>query len=291
MCDSTSISTPVLLSSKKRDLSSPDDQLNAKKNRTIQFSPDLNTCTKFTMDSSPSSEPPTHISLDDAAIKSIALALKDSIHDELMSMLKSTVESVVKGVLDELHTQISSLKTQNEALRSENNDLMYRVDILEFRSDAAEQYSRRDNVRISGLVEKEGEHTDDEVISIAKSVGLTLSTNDISISHRVGKKKPNSKPRDIIVKFVSRRSRDSFYKKRSALKSSGHSGIYVNEDLTKYRAELLFNARQMVNSKKIAGAWSSDGIVLVKALKDNKTSIHRIFCKRDLEQFMTYSVM
>lgn len=127
MCDSTSISTPVLLSSKIRDISSPDDQLNAKKNRTIQYSPDLNTCSKLKMDSSPSSEQPTHISLDDAAIKSIALALKDSIHDELLSMLKSTVESVVKGVLEELHTQISSLKAQNEALISENSDLMYRV--------------------------------------------------------------------------------------------------------------------------------------------------------------------
>jgi regulator of replication initiation timing len=57
-------------------------------------------------------------------------------------MLKSTVESVVKGVLKELHTQISSLKAKNEALRSENTDLMYRVDILQFRSDAAKQFSR-----------------------------------------------------------------------------------------------------------------------------------------------------
>lgn len=87
---------------------------------------------------------------------------------------------------------------------------MYRVDFFEFRSDAAEQLCRCDNVRTSGLVENEGEHTGDEVISIAKSVCLTLST----ISHRVGKKKPNSKPGDIRVKFVS--GCDSFYKKEKS---------------------------------------------------------------------------
>ena len=285
-----SVSTPAN-SNKKRDLSSPDDLVLLKKNRTDQFYSESEILSNLTMETTSPSKPvaPTQLTLDDAAIKAIANALKDSIQTEISVIIKSTVETAVKGAIEGMQSQISSLQAQNDALRSENKDLKHRVDTLEFRSDAAEQYSRRDNVRISGLIEKDGENTDNEVLSMAKAVGLSMTYNDIAVSHRVGKKRTNGKPRDLLVKFVSRRTRESFYKKRVMLKSSGYQGIYVNEDLTKFRSELLYKARQMVNSKKIIGAWSSDGIIHIKAVKDNKTTIHRVFCQHDIEQFMSFS--
>lgn len=201
-------STPDISSSKKRDLSSPDDLSLSKKNKLASQS-------SVDSDTSLSNSPeimasPTYIVLDDAAIKSIALTLKDSIQTELNTMLKSTVESVIKGVMDGLQSEINILKAENEALRSENSELQYRVDALEFRSDADEQYSRRDNLRISGIHEEKDENTDEKVLKISSDLDLGLSLADISVSYRVGKPKSNNRPRDILVKFSTRRSRDLF---------------------------------------------------------------------------------
>ena len=49
--------------------------------------------------------------------------------------------------------------------------------------------------------------------------------------------------------------------------------VYVNEDLTKSRNELIRKARMMVKLKYIKSAWSSDGTILVR-LGDE--AVHRI---------------
>ena len=41
-------------------------------------------------------------------------------------------------------------------------------------------------------------------------------------------------------------------------------GVYINEDLTKYRNELIRKARMMVQLKYIKNVWSSDGTILVR---------------------------
>ncbi|XP_053376808.1 uncharacterized protein LOC128547720 [Mercenaria mercenaria] len=125
---------------------------------------------------------------------------------------------------------------------------------------------------------------------MATAVGSDLSLQEIAVSHRVGKPRSSDKPRDILVKFISRRSRDKLLKKRSLLKSNGYEGIFVNEDLTKYRSELLFEAKQLVKRKHIIGAWSTDGTILVKVTKDKKVSVHRIHTKRDINRFLSYTV-
>ena len=43
-------------------------------------------------------------------------------------------------------------------------------------------------------------------------------------------------------------------------------GIFINEDLTRKRSNLLWKARQMKKEKKINDCWSYDGKVMVKTL-------------------------
>ena len=40
--------------------------------------------------------------------------------------------------------------------------------------------------------------------------------------------------------------------------------IYLNEDLTKTRATLLWKTRQLKNAKKIKGCWSNDGRIFIE---------------------------
>ena len=103
----------------------------------------------------------------------------------------------------------------NSSLLGENQQLRERVEILERKVDQAEQYSRRNCLRISGVKEHPFESTDDIVLKMAADIESEVQLSDIDRSHRVGNPKtPRSKPRDIIVKFATYRSRRSFYKQR-----------------------------------------------------------------------------
>ena len=273
-------------SSSKRDLSSPEDLFEPKKNKYKCKTPDSSKLEQVVEMSTQE----THLSLDEKAIKSIALALKESIQAEVCKMLNDTVESIVKGVVDGLQLQINSLQKENDELKSTNQTLSNKIEVLEMKADAAEQYSRRDNLRITGVTKNKGENTDQLILDLSAGIGADLSIDEIAVSHRVGKQKASGKPRDILVKFVSRRSRDKILKKCSLLKTNGYAQTYVNEDLTKVRPELLYEARQLVKSKTILGAWTTDGVIIVKKITNGAESIHRILSKRDMSQFYSYTV-
>jgi hypothetical protein len=114
-----------------------------------------------------------------------------------------------------------------------------------------------------------------------QDIGSNVELSDIDRSHRIGK--PNStKPRPIIVKFTSYRTRSTVFKNRSKLKLNGYRDIYVNEDLTKNRSNILFKARMLVKAKKLESAWSSDGTILIKV---NEGSIKRIQHSSELDCF------
>ena len=50
--------------------------------------------------------------------------------------------------------------------------------------------------------------------------------------------------------------------------------LYVNDDLTKSRQQLLYRCRQENKSNKIADCWSTDGTILIKTL-DHKIAAVR----------------
>ncbi len=169
-------------------------------------------------------------------------------------------------------------------MTEENNELLARIRHLERLADTSEQYSRRNCLRLSRVKESADEFTDNVLLDLFKDMGSGVALSDIDRSHRVGKPKAG-KPREMIVKFATYRARQKVIRNRTALKTSGHTGVFVNEDLTQFRSELLYEARQLVKAKKIAGAWSSDGTVLVKTVNDEVTTIHRIQSAEDLAPF------
>lgn len=66
------------------------------------------------------------------------------------------------------------------------------------------------------------------------------------------------------------------------MKECGYLGVFVNKDLTKKRSSLLYQARTLVKSERLKGAWSSDGTVLIKDTEDN---VHRVTSLTDLVPF------
>ena len=100
------------------------------------------------------------------------------------------------------------------------------------RLDEIEQYTRRDNVIISGMAEAHGENTNQMVVKLAKEVGMDLEERDISVSHRLGEKR-TARPTPIIAKFVRRDVKVQLLQRKKQLRGkTGYKSVYIDEQLS-----------------------------------------------------------
>lgn len=147
-------------------------------------------------------------------------------------------------------------------------DLKKQVVQARFNHDRLEQHGRKGSVRITGIPDphKIDEDTNGKVVKIAVDSGLDLKTEDISVSHRLGKKDA-AYDRAVIVKFVRREAKRSLMMMKKALKDKdGYQNIYINEDLTSIRYKI---SKQLRDDKKIA--WTRDGKIFWKETKESTT--------------------
>ena len=205
--------------------------------------------------------------------------IKQTVRDEIPdieTIVHNAVQSAVKAVTDVMDQKIEQLAADNAILRKDNENLVKlcsnlenRVAKLEASNDALEQYSRRNSLRISGIPRREQEDTDKIVLDVARSMDVPLDITDIDRSHRVGSDK--NRRRDILVKFVSYRARQSLLRERKKLRNTeGMKDVFINEDLTSNRSKLLFDARRLVKAKVLKSAYSADGRILVRDFADKR---------------------
>ena len=186
-------------------------------------------------------------------------------------MIDSSLNDVKKDYNEKLDNHkklISDLTEENDDLRSDVSALRLEVERLKARDDEQEQYSRRNSIRIAGIKEEDKRPTSEIVLEIAQQNAIDISVNDIDRSHRVGERKAGAH-RSLLVKFTSYRAKKAFMKKKKDL--SG--GMYFNEDLTKKRGEILYQARRRRKADKLNGAWSYDGRVYIRDILDGITEV------------------
>ena len=134
-----------------------------------------------------------------------------------------------------------------------------------------EQYSRRDCVELRGIPIVEGnvrEDTNNIVVKVSEAMGLNVSNEDISVSHRLPvsrlepiQRRTRSRPGThntcpIIVKFVRRDVRERFYSARKNLRDKtardfgyhNDNKIYIVESLTQKNREVL---KECIKAKNV----------------------------------------
>ena len=125
-------------------------------------------------------------------------------------------------------------------LSARNNDLAWEL-------DSQEQYGRRNCLLCHGVAEppqgmRIRENTDAAVIDImTNKLGLQVNDTDLDRSHRVGRKTQRStKPRPIIVKFVTYKVRAEVFRSKRGLKKTG---LGNTESLTRKKAQLYSSVK------------------------------------------------
>lgn len=276
---------------KKRVLSSPlspEDVYNKKTKSVVEMASMTGRANPMEDDSETIFTAPPMYPLTEIELANISDSIKPAIHSNVLAEIRGDLRTIIKEAVSELlDEKLAPLKKDNERLKKENTTMKGQIAVLEQKVDDSEQYSRRNCLRLSNIEEAENEDTDILVLQVARTLKIKMDHRDIDRSHRVGK--PGSKPhRDIIVKFATYRARERMFSKRSDLKGSDMDGVYVNEDLTKKRSKILFEARQMIKAEtpKLLGAWSSDGRILIKDLKEK---VHRVTSLESIQNFIPKS--
>ena len=133
------------------------------------------------------------ISLNDSDLQKIGVIVTDTFRTQISDLVTSVVNGVITG-----------LKLTTSSFEKENSDLRKKVVDLEGRADAAEQYSKRNSLRVAGIPEETNEETDKIIMGLASTLNVDMELADTDRSHRVGRPGPG-KQRDIIVKLLSYR--------------------------------------------------------------------------------------
>ena len=189
-------------------------------------------------------------------------ALEDAITS--LDMVGPVTNEAIAQLLRGLATTIKkSVNATIERKDAEIRDLQTRLTNVEERCDDLEQYSRRNTVRIRGVGEALNENTDIVVKELAaRKLSVDISDSDVVRSHRVGRRaEDRSTPRDIIVRFTTHNTKTAVM--RSARKLKG-THVFINEDLTKTRATIAWEARTLKRERKISDTWTRDGVIFVK---------------------------
>ncbi len=193
----------------------------------------------------------------------------------------SLVQPEVKNLKVEIEKLQESQKNQQrriERLELENCQKSTEIRKLKAKLDDVEQHGISNDVQIVGLSENSTSEDDVEaLVQLGKQkCGMDLKASDIEHTYRLGKPR-EQKPRDIIVRFCKKSTREKFCRNRKSIVNQGDpaKNIYVNDHLTEHRRHLLYAARHLYKSGKISAAWSQGGNVLIRKYEGgNPIQIH-----------------
>ena len=190
--------------------------------------------------------------------------------------IKHIIENAVTEALVAVRAEVDYLKTKIDTLE---NSLI----AASIRSDDIDQYSRRDNLKIAGLIVEKNVSYADAIIEFGSQLGVHIVHTDISIAHKLPTK---SKLSSTLVRFNRRSVRNDLYLARKKIKDTLNYKIYINEDLTHRRSNLLHSLKRDELTKS---AWSYNGFICC-TLKDNDDVILTIKSPYDLIKHYKYDI-
>ena len=190
--------------------------------------------------------------------------LKQIVYSEVDKYVSSS--AFQNALSDSLNFDIKSFEEKLKDKANKMADLEEKNKLLQDKLEQLEQYTRRTNIRIFGIPENKDEDTDQLVREFCKKeLNLDLKNEEISRSHRVGKKRILSSrhPRPIIVRLARHNTKVEILKKRRELKSKKRP-FGLQEDLTESRRAILKYLRDEDSDFKISKAWTIDGTIFFR---------------------------
>ena len=218
---------------------------------------------------------------------------------KIMECFQKMFEEFKSEMRKQLADQREFFSSEMKYLREELAKKDRTIESLQDKVDDLEQYSRRENIIITGLQTRKRQynnvanpnpaHTPEEVENLEAQVLKFMASRDIHIKpeeisdiHPLRSYAPN-RPAPIIIRFVSRKKKSEVLRNGKKLKGSD---VYINDHLTAKNQSLAKRARQLRYEKKIDSTWTKNGQVLVKVQNGNQVSIRSINHVTDFNMFV-----
>lgn len=182
------------------------------------------------------------LSTQDQAYRGALEMMMKQVFEEIGS-LRSTADEMRRSLeftqaqVDDFKNKIKKLEKEKEDDKTTINELKKKcqaagesIDVLDDRCDYLEDYSRRNNVNITGMEERPGgetwEQTAEQVMKLFDKK-MHLQNLSLERAHRVGQRM-DQRPRPVVARFLRYSDRDLVM--RNATKLRG-TKIYINDDL------------------------------------------------------------
>ncbi|CAL9689943.1 unnamed protein product [Knipowitschia caucasica] len=200
--------------------------------------------------------------------------------------IRASLESV-RGDLTAVRAQQAQLLGQQEQLlglleevrqlRLQNAEKDRRIADLERRVDDLEQYSRMNDVVITGIKirprsyaravaadsgdpsELEAQSVEQQVASYFQSKGIEVDLQHIEACHPLPTR--NERPPAIIMRFANRKNKVALLRQGRQLKGTR---VFINEHLTKRNSDIAWKARQLKRQGKIQHTWVTNCKIFIK---------------------------
>lgn len=234
------------------------------------------------------------------------------------SPMKSDIHKLTAGVdhlnikLEEMESRFCKLESRVTIVEEKNSTVISKLQhdlaaanlviaTLQCDKERSEQFSRLNNLEISGVPVASGENLHTILNLVCVKVGVSLDERDVDRIHRVrrfdaaansaaGQQQPSRHPA-IIVRFTRRVCKDrvlAAMRARRVLTSAdlGLSGptsnIYMGDHLTPANKLLLRRARELKTVLGYQYLWIRDGKILMR--KSDKSKVILIAKSEDLEK-------
>ena len=223
---------------------------------------------------------------------SCILTLLEALDDDVVIQ---KFQSVLKPLLVPIQESIKQVMDQNASLKKQLADrdhtiskLNQEVEVLKIAVGDLEQHGRKGSIRVFGLTEDTPGQVDEKIVTLINNhlkVQPLITLGDVEVAHRLGKppgQTPNLEsdqaasqaprgPRAVIVKFASRRTKTRIMKEKKNLKKNPYktandtvAKVFLTDDLTKRRALLAYQARQLKREGKLSDTWVCETKIYVK---------------------------
>lgn len=206
---------------------------------------------------------------------------KNQQNEEEMEEIKQSL-NYMSGEISKVAKQQSKLLGLMEEVRELKLTIKEkdkRIGDLERRVDDLEQYSRMDDLIISGVTTRhqtlagtvnreKGEDAktseqyslEREVVQFFQSKNMDIQTKAISSCHKLPTKDRKTKP-GIVIRFTNRKAKTELLRQGRKLRGSD---VYLNEHLTKKNANIARQARILKKQNKIQATWTRNCKVWIK---------------------------
>ena len=218
------------------------------------------------------------MALQQSAYKDATSMLFDSLHKRIEEQNNTIFE--LRRSLEFSQTDIKDLKNELKQCQDQLSNNSIKIDEnlklsnnMTIKLAHMEDYSRKKNIRVEGLIELNQETWEQTQVKVQKLIDEKLKIDNIKVdyAHRVNRRHDKTGPRPIIARLTHDTDKEKVMKNSWKLKGSN---VFINEDLSEYtiqkRKEKMIDLKNARQAGKIA-YFKKEKLII----KDRNTELPR----------------